>query len=94
MDSEILYIFNSQKNAKLLASRGVGFEDVISSIHNNKILDVLEHPNREKYPDQWILIVEIDDYAYQVPFCYEGDNIRLITVFPSRKCTRQYLGGE
>jgi uncharacterized DUF497 family protein len=90
----ILYIFDSKKNATLKEVRGIAFEDVVYCIKNGKVLDVLKHHNADKYPDQWIAVVEIDDYAYQVPFKYEGDNIRLVTVFPSRKCTQKYLGGD
>lgn len=87
------YIFNPEKNALLKEERGVSFEDVIFSINADKVLDVVPHHNKQEYPNQWILIVDINDYAYQVPFSYEGSHIRLITVFPSRKCTNKYLGG-
>jgi len=94
MKKEKSYIFSPQKNAQLKTARGVGFEDAIYCIDNDKVLDVLAHHNPKAYPEQWIMVVEIDDYAYQVPFKYEGDSIRLITVFPSRKCTKKYLGGD
>jgi uncharacterized DUF497 family protein len=92
MNADISYIFDPQKNAILKANRGVGFEDVIYCINNGKILNILKHHNTKKYPDQWIAVVEIDNYAYQVPFKYEGQYIRLITVFPSRKFTQIYIG--
>ena len=94
MKKDISYIFNPEKNAQLKKNRGVSFEDVIYSISNDKVLDILTHHNNRVYPNQWIMVVEINDYAYQVPFKYEGNNIRLITVFPSRKCTKKYLGGK
>ena len=34
---------------------------------NVKILDVIKHPNSEKYPDQKIFIIDIDDYSYLIP---------------------------
>lgn len=86
-----MFIFNPEKNAQLKLTRKVNFEDVIYSIENEKILDILAHHNAELYPDQWIMVIEIGGYAYQVPFKYENNNIRLITVFPSRKCTKKYL---
>lgn len=88
------FIFNPNKNAQLKVLRGVSFEDVIYCILQDRILDIVQHPNRTKYPNQWIMIVNLDDYAYQVPFEYEGKYIRLITVFPSRKCTKFYLRGK
>lgn len=40
---------------------------------------------------QSIYIVEIDDYAYLVPFVVDGDVHFLKTIIPSRKATRRYL---
>ena len=40
-----------------------------------------------------MLVIEIDGYAYLVPFV-EGENGRFLkTIIPSRKATRDYLGG-
>ena len=94
MGKHTFFTFSPEKNAELKTERGVTFEDVIYCIHHDKVLDIVYHYNTKKYPDQLIMIVEIDGCAYQVPFKYEDENIRLITVFPSRKCTKQYLGGE
>lgn len=51
-----------------------------------------EHPNRDRYPNQQILVVKIDDYAYLVPFVESKQGRFLKTIIPSRKATRQYLG--
>ena len=56
------------KNAKLRAERGIGFEDVVFHIERGDLLDVLEHPNRERNGGQRILFVRRDDYVYLVPF--------------------------
>ena len=50
--------------------------------------EMLEHPNQEKYPGQKILIVQVDDYVYAVPFV--ETEIFLKTIIPSRKATRKY----
>ena len=94
MKNDILFIFSPEENAQLKATRKVGFEDVIYSIQNGNVLDIVEHHNSELYSDQMIMVVEIEDYAYQVPFKYDNSNIKLITVFPSRKCTKKYLGDK
>jgi hypothetical protein len=54
-------------------------------------LDVLAHPNQEKYPRQRVLVVACDSYAFLVPFVEEEDYFFLKTVIPSRKATRDYL---
>ena len=54
-------------------------------------LDILEHPNKEKYSNQLLLLVEIDRYVYVVPCILENDVCFLKTIFPSRKYTARYL---
>ena len=55
---------------------------------------VLEQPNQEKYPSQKISMVQVDDYAYAVPFVETETEIFLKTNIPSRKATRQYRSNE
>lgn len=88
------YVYDDQKNLKLKAERGVSFEDVIAAIHNDKILAIIPHHNKKEYPNQKILVIEINDYVYLVPYLEEADLLILKTVFPSRKFTKLYLGGS
>ena len=61
-------------------------------IERGDILDVVDHPNRARYPNQQILVVEIDGYVYLVPFVENDEGRFLKTIIPSRKATRDYLG--
>lgn len=88
------FIYDEQKNLKLMKERGVGFEDVIDAIKNDKILEIIPHPNRKEYPNQKIMILEIKNYVYLAPYLEEEDRIILKTVFPSRKFAKVYLGGK
>ncbi len=81
-----------QKNEKLKAERGISFEDVIFSIHHDGLLDILEHPKKNKFPNPRIFIVNVNDYAFLVPFVEDEDIIFLKTIIPSRKMTKKYLG--
>lgn len=63
------------------------------SVEMGFLLDVLEHPNQEKYKGQKIFVVWIDDYIYLVPFVESDDEVFLKTIIPSRKATRKYLKG-
>jgi hypothetical protein len=92
MSSDVSFTFDPYKNALLRKTRGVGFDDVISAICGHRVLDVLPNSSA-KYSAQYVFVVEIDGYAYQVPFRYVENGIHLITVFPSRKATKRYLGG-
>jgi len=86
------YRWNHEKNLKLKAERGISFEQVAMHIEQGDLIDIVIHPNSEKYPNQKILIVGIDNYAYLVPFIEDDKGILLKTIIPSRKATRDYLG--
>ena len=92
----MMKIFNwdNHKNEKLRIERGVSFEQVVFCIENEKILDIIEHPNEEKYKGQKMYVVEIDNYAYIVPFVDKNNERFLKTVFPSRKYTKLYIEQE
>ena len=83
--------WNAEKNAWLKKVRGVTFNDVVFHISTGNLLDVLRHNNPEKYPDQKIFVVAMDEYVYLVPFIESRDGIFLKTIIPSRKMTKQYL---
>ncbi|PIP75572.1 toxin [Candidatus Kuenenbacteria bacterium CG_4_9_14_3_um_filter_39_14] len=83
--------WNSQKNEKLRAERDIGFEDCLLAIEEGKILDILEHKNKKKYPNQKIFVLEISGYAYLAPFVEDKDKVFLKTIIPSRKATKEYL---
>jgi uncharacterized DUF497 family protein len=86
--------WNPEKNQQLIEGRGVSFEDVIFFLQGDGLLDDLEHPNKQKYPDQKVFVVNIDGYAHLVPYVENEEVIFLKTVIPSRKATKQYLGGD
>jgi len=90
MSSAKIYNWNADKNQLLVLERGISFERVIFEISIGNELAVLEHPNQEKYPGQKILIVQVDDYVYAVPFVETETEIFLKTIIPSRKATRKY----
>jgi uncharacterized DUF497 family protein len=87
------YKWNAEKNALLEQERGVTFEDVVHKIEAGALVIEVEHPNPSKYPNQRILIVDIDGYAFLVPFVPDGEDIFLKTIIPSRKATKKHLGG-
>lgn len=88
-----LITWNSEKNKLLEAERDVSFEDVVYHIWAGGILDTVEHPNQNRYPGQRVHIIDIEGYAYLVPFMETDDEVFLKTIIPSRKATKTYLGG-
>ena len=86
--------WDSEKNKKLIKERGISFEIVVYFIENGQILDDFDHPNKKKYGNQNIFVVNINNYAYLVPYIETNEEIFLKTIIPSRKATRKYLRGK
>ena len=79
------------KNEFLKANRGISFERVLIAMENGDILAVLQNPNQIGYRNQMMYVLNIDGYAWVVPFQDQGNVRRLITALPSRRYTKQYL---
>jgi uncharacterized DUF497 family protein len=86
--------WNSEKNMALKTERGVSFEEVLVAISQGALIDVVAHPNKEKYPNQRIFVVRIRGYAYLVPFVETDMELFLKTIIPSRSATRRYASEE
>ena len=84
--------WNKDKNTWLKKYRKIGFEDVLYCMDNDFIIDDIEHPNKERYPNQKIFVLDIEKYIYLVPYVESSEEIFLKTIIPSRKATRDYLG--
>jgi uncharacterized DUF497 family protein len=84
--------WNSEKNETLKRKRGVSFEAIAYLIESGQVLGIEENPGR---PNQKMYILEIENYAFIVPFVENDKEIFLKTAFPSRKYTKRYgLKGE
>jgi len=90
----VYFSWSHEKNEQLVRERGISFEEVVFHIERGDVLDVLEHPNDERYPEQRLFVVAVDDYAYLVPFVESEEELFLKTIIPSRKATKRYLGGR
>ena len=76
----------------LKVSRGICFEDVVFYIERGDILDDYLHPNQQEYPEQRIMVIAFNNYAYLVPYLENDEELFLKTIIPSRKATQRYLG--
>ena len=85
------YAWNLDKNTELIKKRDISFERVIYHIERDGLLDIINHPNQIKYPNQKMFIVNIANYAYLVPFVENDKEIFLKTIIPSRKATKRYI---
>ncbi len=85
--------WSDQKDRQLIEQRGISFERVVSAIDEGYLVDIVVHPNAERYPGQRILVVEIDEYLYLIPFVSQPDGTSFLkTIIPSRRATRDYRG--
>ncbi len=87
--------WNAEKEKQLqedTTRNHVSFPDCVIAIEEGRVLNNLAHPTRQ---NQHILILNIEDYAYVVPYVLEEDGSWFLkTVFPSRKHTALYLTRE
>jgi len=60
-------------NNILKENRNISFEEIVISIANNKLLDTVEHPNKLKYPNQKMFIVEVREFAFVVSFIEDDE---------------------
>ncbi|HPJ66144.1 MAG TPA: toxin [Desulfobacteraceae bacterium] len=84
--------WNDEKNDLLKQMRGVSFEQVVLAIVSGDLIDRIKHPNPDKYPNQRIFLVKIDEYIYSVPYVEDDEKVFLKTIIPNSKATRKYLG--
>ena len=87
------FCWDVKKNERLKAERGITFEEVVSGIERGGVLDIMEHPNQDRYGGQRLFVLDIRDYAYLVPFIETEGEVILKTAIPSRKATRKHLRG-
>lgn len=52
-----------EKNERLKASRGIGFDDVVFHLERGDLLDILEHSNQARYSGQRIFVIQHEDYV-------------------------------
>ena len=88
------YDWNDEKNELLKKLPGVSFEQVLLAIVSGNLVDRVKHPNPEKYPNQRVFLVKIENYVYSVPYVEDDEKIFLKTIIPNSKATKRYLGGK
>ena len=83
--------WNNEKNEKLKKGRDISFEEMVYYIEHGHLIAIIDHPNKGKYKNQKVYVVNVDDYAYLVPFVESEKEIFLKTIIPSRKATKKFL---
>ncbi len=86
--------WDPDKNERPKTERDISFEEIVLAIEEGGLKDLFVHPNQRRYPGQIVLVVAYRDYVYLVPSVEENTHYCLKTIIPSRKPTRDYLGGK
>lgn len=81
--------WDEEKNAWLEREQGITFELCVAYIERGYILDILR--NKQPRSHQKIFILNIEGYAYRVPFVEDDEKIFLKTAYPSSKDIKKYL---
>ncbi len=91
---DVIISWNEEKNQLLQLQRGLSFEMVVEQLECKEILAHRMHPNREKYPDQEILVLALNGYVCYVPYVESEGEIFLKTIIPSRKLNKEFKGED
>ncbi len=83
------YDWDETKNKWLIANRDISFEMCQNAIEAGYVLDVVR--NKSSYIHQRKFIIQINEYAYVVPFVEDDEKIFFKTAYPSKKETKKYI---
>ena len=88
--------YSKEKDLVLRETRKLGFEDIINAIESGNLLKNSRHPNKTKYPNQWMFVVRLKEHVYLVPYVIDNERrvLFLKTFYPNRKATEKYLKNE
>lgn len=69
----------------------MSFEAILQRVEDGFVLDVLRHPNTERYPNQMIMVVQLESEVWAVPVVFDDEGgIFMKTAFPDRKLRKRY----
>lgn len=80
------------KNKILQKNRNITFDEIIQAISDGYGVSDVPHWNKERYPNQRVMTVMVNGYAYLVSYVRDGENYFLKIIIPSRKATMNIKG--
>ncbi len=78
--------WDETKDRLLRKKYGLGFEDIVEAVSSGNLLADVRHPKRR---NQKMLIVNINNYVYVVPYISSTGFLK--TFWPSRKAKKEYM---
>ena len=88
----MIFEWDENKNNILQKERDISFEQIVFALENDKLISIMPSPS-PKHPNQKCFVVNIDEYAYIVPYVEDSEKIFLKTIYASRKFTKKFLKG-
>jgi len=88
----MVFDWDKDKNRKLKEERNIQFEDIVVAIQNGGLIRKIKHTNPERYSDQELLLVLLNNYVYVIPAVPTEKGFFLKTIYKSRKYTKLLLG--
>ncbi len=79
--------WSSAKSAELKLERGLSFEEFLQG----EVIATRTHPTR---PNQFMLLILLNDYVWVAPFVPDDDGIFLKALYRSRKYTKAFRRGD
>ena len=74
-----VFQWDNAKNEWLKENRGVCFEEVVILLERENVLEIVNHPNQNKYPGQKIATIKIGDYAGKDFIAtFKTENLKLV----------------
>jgi uncharacterized DUF497 family protein len=83
------FLWEEMKNEWLKKHGKISFEAIVEALTQDGLVDVLDNTSRN-HSGQSVLVVELKQYFYIVPFRETGTEVFLNTVIPSRKMKKKY----
>jgi hypothetical protein len=94
IDGEKTILWDQSKNEWLQQTRGIAFEEIVMRISTDDLLDIIDHPDLNRYPGQKVFVVQVGDRVVAVPFVEDEETVSLKTIIPSRKMKKLYMKGK
>ncbi len=82
--------WNPDKNEWLKIERDISFEKIIFHLLRGDVWKLADHPDQQRYPQQKVYFVIVNNYIYMVPHVINRNYIFLKTIIPSRKATKMF----
>ena len=63
-------------------------------IENGDVLDIIRHPNASRYPNQRVIVLNVEGYVYLVPYVEQKGTRFLKTIIPSSSSERYLTASQ